>query len=162
MHFSRISALGKTSLTQLLKRFAVVVVPNYADPADALTSPFRSTLASTGLALAEGESKNSWKYFSTINRVCSGVKKVCPRSPPLSREARDADAARTDARPFAGAHPVTFVPAERGLCAQEPGAGDRAVGDARGHRPAMARGQDAGLKVARSSIERFGCVGAPE
>ncbi|KAL8287661.1 hypothetical protein RQP46_003519 [Phenoliferia psychrophenolica] len=59
--------------------FAVVVVPNYADPADALTSPFRSTLASAGFGaeeLAEGEAKNSWKYFSTINRVCSGVKKT--------------------------------------------------------------------------------------
>lgn len=25
---------------------------------------------------AEGEKKNSWKWFNTVNRVCSGVKKV--------------------------------------------------------------------------------------
>lgn len=55
-------------------RFAVIVVPNYADPADALTCPFKS---SNNLdLLAEGENKSSWRWFNTVNRVCSGVKKV--------------------------------------------------------------------------------------
>lgn len=53
--------------------FAVVVVPTYADPADALSCPFRSNY---GTSLAEGESKNSWRWFNTVNRVCSGVKKT--------------------------------------------------------------------------------------
>ena len=63
---------GGTDDASLL-RFAVVVVPTYADPADALSCPFRSNY---GTSLAEGESKNSWRWFNTVNRVCSGVKKV--------------------------------------------------------------------------------------
>lgn len=52
----------------------MIVVPNYADPADALTSPFKS---GTNIdLLAEGENKCSWRWFNTVNRVCSGVKKV--------------------------------------------------------------------------------------
>lgn len=66
------------------RRFAVVVVPNYVDPADAATCPFRSSNAA-GM-LAEGENKNSWRWFNTVNRVCSGVKKVrffrVPSKPP--------------------------------------------------------------------------------
>ncbi|ORY41829.1 hypothetical protein BCR35DRAFT_311315 [Leucosporidium creatinivorum] len=54
--------------------FSVVVVPNYADPADAETNPFRSTMVSDHLG--EGETKMSWRWFNTINRVCSGVKKT--------------------------------------------------------------------------------------
>ncbi|GAA5889510.1 hypothetical protein JCM6882_007054 [Rhodosporidiobolus microsporus] len=76
--------------------FAVVILPSYVDPRDSLTNPFRSTssylaidqdvesrfpdLASNGpdeehLA-GEGERKNSWRWFHTVNRVCSGVKKT--------------------------------------------------------------------------------------
>ncbi|KAK4055880.1 tRNA splicing endonuclease subunit sen2 [Microbotryomycetes sp. JL221] len=55
--------------------FSVVVVPNYADPQDQISSPFKSTFASDSL-LGEGERKNSWRWFHTINRVCSGVKKT--------------------------------------------------------------------------------------
>ncbi|KAK4705892.1 tRNA-splicing endonuclease subunit Sen2, partial [Phenoliferia sp. Uapishka_3] len=61
--------------------FAVVVVPNYADPNDALTSPFRSSFPGSDLILAEGESKNSWKYFSTINRTLVLLQVLIP---PLS------------------------------------------------------------------------------
>lgn len=68
MFFSCLSFLHHFS------RFAVVVIPNYVDPEDAKTNPFRSTFASD--QLAEGEIKNSWRWFNTINRVCSGVKKV--------------------------------------------------------------------------------------
>ncbi|KAI5474229.1 tRNA-intron endonuclease [Pseudohyphozyma bogoriensis] len=48
--------------------FAVVVVPSYVDPEDAKSSPFNT--------LAEMETRNSWKWFNTVNRVCSGVKKT--------------------------------------------------------------------------------------
>ncbi|POY73198.1 hypothetical protein BMF94_3531 [Rhodotorula taiwanensis] len=75
--------------------FAVVIVPTYVDPRDAQSNPFRST---STLAVhsdpemraaverapsgdsehlqGEGERKNSWRWFHTINRVCSGVKKT--------------------------------------------------------------------------------------
>ncbi|GAA6019484.1 hypothetical protein JCM8202_001826 [Rhodotorula sphaerocarpa] len=71
--------------------FAVVIVPTYVDPKDAASNPFRST---STLAVhsdpelraaeqeerehlqGEGERKNSWRWFHTINRVCSGVKKT--------------------------------------------------------------------------------------
>ncbi|GAA6006847.1 tRNA splicing endonuclease subunit SEN2 [Rhodotorula paludigena] len=70
--------------------FAVVVLPTYVDPRDAATNPFRSTstlaidLHATPEERAgevehlqgEGERKNSWRWFHTINRVCSGVKKT--------------------------------------------------------------------------------------
>ncbi len=52
----------------------MVVVPTYADPADAASSPFRSSRAVE--LQAEGQAKDSWRWFHTINRVCSGVKKV--------------------------------------------------------------------------------------
>ncbi|TNY24336.1 tRNA-intron endonuclease [Rhodotorula diobovata] len=81
--------------------FAVLVLPTYVDPADAASNPFRSHSA---LALhqagsggatgelehleGEGERKNSWRWFHTVNRVCSGVKKTLVLAhvviPPLS------------------------------------------------------------------------------
>lgn len=78
-----------------LYRFAVLIIPTYVDPRDAQSNPFRST---STLAIdsdpelhaeddgehlqGEGERKNSWRWFHTVNRVCSGVKKV--RHPFLS------------------------------------------------------------------------------
>ncbi|GAA6011846.1 hypothetical protein JCM10207_004264 [Rhodosporidiobolus poonsookiae] len=73
--------------------FAVVVVPSYADPSDTRSNPFRSTSSYLAVdrdadaraaerfdaeehLLGEGERKNSWRWFHTINRVCSGVKKT--------------------------------------------------------------------------------------
>ncbi|GAA5864810.1 hypothetical protein JCM8547_009239 [Rhodosporidiobolus lusitaniae] len=81
--------------------FAIVIIPTYSDPSDALSNPFRSTssylavdrdpdaraeLAEMGAAgeegegrehlLGEGERRNSWRWFHTVNRVCSGVKKT--------------------------------------------------------------------------------------
>ncbi|GAA5933263.1 tRNA splicing endonuclease subunit SEN2 [Sporobolomyces koalae] len=81
--------------------FAVVIIPTYVNPKDAATSPFTtiSNLAySTDPELrhmveqeqqareelgaehehlkGEGERRNSWKWFHTVNRVCSGVKKT--------------------------------------------------------------------------------------
>ncbi|GAA5822313.1 hypothetical protein JCM3770_001567 [Rhodotorula araucariae] len=67
--------------------FAVLVLPTYVDPADAASNPFRSHSA---LAVhqqggadgelehlqGEGERRNSWRWFHTVNRVCSGVKKT--------------------------------------------------------------------------------------
>ncbi|GAA6028792.1 hypothetical protein JCM8097_007398 [Rhodosporidiobolus ruineniae] len=90
--------------------FAVVILPSYDCPSDALSSPFRSHSAlaidrdlplsafASGDAdadaegyehlLGEGERKNSWRWFHTVNRVCSGVKKTLVllhvRIPPLS------------------------------------------------------------------------------
>lgn len=69
---------SRLTLSQFGRRFAVVVVPTYADPADALSSPFRSSRAVE--LQAEGQAKDSWRWFHTINRVCSGVKKVRPLS----------------------------------------------------------------------------------
>ncbi|GAA5920647.1 hypothetical protein JCM1841_006977 [Sporobolomyces salmonicolor] len=81
--------------------FAVVIVPTYVDPSDALSNPFRST---STLAvdrdrelgehlLGEGERKNSWRWFHTVNRVCSGVKKTLVLLhvviPPLSTTPQD-------------------------------------------------------------------------
>ena len=76
-----------------LYRFAVLIIPTYVDPRDAHSNPFRST---STLAIdsdpelrggddgehlqGEGERKNSWRWFHTVNRVCSGVKKVRHRS----------------------------------------------------------------------------------
>jgi tRNA-splicing endonuclease subunit Sen2 len=73
----------------MLYRFAVLIIPTYVDPRDAQSNPFRST---STLAIdsdpelrgdddgehlqGEGERKNSWRWFHTVNRVCSGVKKV--------------------------------------------------------------------------------------
>lgn len=76
-------------------RFAVLILPTYVDPQDAESNPFRSTStlavhADPDLRAAtageeeggedhlqgEGERKNSWRWFHTVNRVCSGVKKV--------------------------------------------------------------------------------------
>ncbi|GAA6059751.1 hypothetical protein JCM10212_001959 [Sporobolomyces blumeae] len=73
--------------------FAVLIIPTYVDPADAISSPFRTTShlsvsADPELRSAleeqqenehlrgEGERRNSWKWFHTVNRVCSGVKKT--------------------------------------------------------------------------------------
>ncbi|GAA5960741.1 hypothetical protein JCM8115_001815 [Rhodotorula mucilaginosa] len=69
--------------------FAVLIIPTYVDPRDAQSNPFRST---STLAIdsdpelrgdddgehlqGEGERKNSWRWFHTVNRVCSGVKKT--------------------------------------------------------------------------------------
>ncbi|GAA5987499.1 hypothetical protein JCM10908_001979 [Rhodotorula pacifica] len=72
--------------------FAVLILPTYVDPRDAQSNPFRST---STLAVhsdpelraaaaveddehlqGEGERKNSWRWFHTVNRVCSGVKKT--------------------------------------------------------------------------------------
>ena len=75
-------------------RFAVLIIPTYVNPRDAISSPFATN---TTLAVhqdpalreayqeeqsreehlrGEGERRNSWKWFHTVNRVCSGVKKV--------------------------------------------------------------------------------------
>ncbi|GAA6020544.1 hypothetical protein JCM11491_000790 [Sporobolomyces phaffii] len=77
--------------------FAVVIIPTYVNPKDSISSPFASN--STTLAVnrdpafrdalreehergegeylrGEGERRNSWKWFHTVNRVCSGVKKT--------------------------------------------------------------------------------------
>ncbi|KAM0786425.1 hypothetical protein ACM66B_001889 [Microbotryomycetes sp. NB124-2] len=54
--------------------FSVVVVPNYVDPKDKVTNPFKSTFVSD--MLGEGERRDSWRWFHTINRVCAGVKKT--------------------------------------------------------------------------------------
>ncbi|GAA5827364.1 hypothetical protein JCM11251_003781 [Rhodosporidiobolus azoricus] len=70
--------------------FAVLVIPSYVDPADSLSNPFRSTShlvythpennveaqLETEHLQGEGERKNSWRWFHTVNRVCSGVKKT--------------------------------------------------------------------------------------
>ncbi|GAA5982468.1 hypothetical protein JCM11641_006125 [Rhodosporidiobolus odoratus] len=67
--------------------FAVVIMPSYVDPADSLTNPFRSTTSYLTVdrdpdareaehLQGEGERKNSWRWFHTVNRVCSGVKKT--------------------------------------------------------------------------------------
>ncbi|GAA5905706.1 hypothetical protein JCM8208_000870 [Rhodotorula glutinis] len=79
--------------------FAVLVLPTYVDPADAASNPFRSHSAlavdraggATGddeHRQGEGERKNSWRWFHTVNRVCSGVKKTLVLAhvviPPLS------------------------------------------------------------------------------
>ncbi|GAA5864983.1 hypothetical protein JCM3774_003929 [Rhodotorula dairenensis] len=74
--------------------FAVLIIPTYVDPDDAKSNPFRSTStlavhADPDLRAAsidgepdgehrqgEGERKNSWRWFHTVNRVCSGVKKT--------------------------------------------------------------------------------------
>lgn len=58
-------------LTLAVGRFAVLVLPSYADPQDKATNPF-----SQGKKGAEGEERDSWKWFNTVNRVCSGVKKA--------------------------------------------------------------------------------------
>lgn len=52
----------------------MVVVPTYADSKDEASCPFRSNYASD--RVAEGEAKNSWRWFNTVNRVVSGAKKV--------------------------------------------------------------------------------------
>lgn len=49
-------------------------MPSYVDPEDERTSPFRT--GSTDPDRAEGDAKSSWRWFHTVNRVCSGVKKV--------------------------------------------------------------------------------------
>lgn len=59
-------------------------MPTYADPADELSSPFREQ--QEGMQ-AEGERKGSWRWFNTVNRVCSGVKKVRLRSLPSTTDA---------------------------------------------------------------------------
>ncbi|GAA5839511.1 hypothetical protein JCM9279_005964 [Rhodotorula babjevae] len=79
--------------------FAVLVLPTYVDPADAASNPFRSHSAlavdraggatgETEHRQGEGERKNSWRWFHTVNRVCSGVKKTLVLAhvviPPLS------------------------------------------------------------------------------
>jgi tRNA-splicing endonuclease subunit Sen2 len=51
-------------------RFAMVLIPVYEDPDDAVSSPF---------ALSNVE-PFTWQWLSTINRVNSQVQKVCPRS----------------------------------------------------------------------------------
>ncbi|GAA5956999.1 hypothetical protein JCM3765_006666 [Sporobolomyces pararoseus] len=74
--------------------FAVVIIPTYVNPKDSLSSPFasNSTLAvnqdpelreayqeeqaEREHLRGEGERRNSWKWFHTVNRVCSGVKKT--------------------------------------------------------------------------------------
>ncbi|BGP17582.1 hypothetical protein JCM10213_001230 [Rhodosporidiobolus nylandii] len=69
--------------------FAVVIVPSYVDPSDAASNPFRSTSSYLAVdrdpdaraaeqehLLGEGERRNSWRWFHTVNRVCSGVKKT--------------------------------------------------------------------------------------
>ncbi|GAA5922714.1 hypothetical protein JCM3775_006109 [Rhodotorula graminis] len=86
--------------------FAVLVLTTYVDPADAASNPFRSHSAALAVDRAgasssgggatgddehrqgEGERKNSWRWFHTVNRVCSGVKKTLVLAhvviPPLS------------------------------------------------------------------------------
>jgi len=65
-------------------RFAVLIIPSYVNPQDSQDSPFASN---SHLAInadpelrehfrGEGERRSSWKWFHTVNRVCSGVKKV--------------------------------------------------------------------------------------
>ncbi|SCV74911.1 BQ2448_7940 [Microbotryum intermedium] len=54
--------------------FAVLIFPNYVNPHDALSNPFRSSLSHS--QLAEGEHRSSWRWLHTANRVCSGVKKT--------------------------------------------------------------------------------------
>ena len=49
-------------------RFAMVLIPVYEDPDDAVSSPF---------ALSNVE-PFTWQWLSTINRVNSQVQKVCP------------------------------------------------------------------------------------
>ena len=49
-------------------RFAMVLIPVYEDPDDAVSSPF--TLSNV--------EPFTWQWFSTINRVNSQVQKVCP------------------------------------------------------------------------------------
>ncbi|GAA5895476.1 tRNA splicing endonuclease subunit SEN2 [Sporobolomyces salmoneus] len=72
--------------------FAVLIIPSYVNPRDSASSPFatNSTLAiNQDPALreayeeereehlrGEGERRNSWRWFHTVNRVCSGVKKT--------------------------------------------------------------------------------------
>ena len=46
-----------------ISRFAVVIVPTYEDSSDA---PSQAVLSQ----------KRDWRWLSTVNRVCSGVKKV--------------------------------------------------------------------------------------
>ncbi|KAK4047407.1 tRNA splicing endonuclease subunit sen2 [Microbotryomycetes sp. JL201] len=52
---------------QVHLQFSVVVVPNYVDPSDKATNPFRSTFVSD--MLGEGERRDSWRWFHTINRI---------------------------------------------------------------------------------------------
>lgn len=88
--FVRAQTWSPASVTTLLLcRFAVVIVPTYVDPADSASNPFRSTSTfavdqdqearDEEHRRGEGERKNSWRWFHTINRVCSGVKKVRAR-----------------------------------------------------------------------------------
>ena len=66
--YSRVDVLHFASdgLTKYT-RFAMVLIPVYEDPGDAVSSPF---------ALSNVE-PFAWQWLSTINRVNSQVQKVC-------------------------------------------------------------------------------------
>lgn len=67
------SSLSDLTL-RLRRRFAIAVLPTYADPLDREDSPHR-----VHLPYVDGM---DWTYFSTINRVNSQVKKVSPSELP--------------------------------------------------------------------------------
>lgn len=130
-------------------RFAILVVPSYADPADEFTSPFRSTRLKNqngegSDSLAEGEGRTSWRYFNTVNRVCSGVKKVRPHpQPSLLTLTWFVIDTRLAARP----HPRSVVNAVSELHRREPRTGDRESADSRSDSAALDRRSDARLKA---------------
>lgn len=59
----RLNTDSETILSFLHSRFAIVIIPTYEDPADA---PSQAVL----------DQRRDWKWLNTVNRVCSGVKKV--------------------------------------------------------------------------------------
>ena len=141
------------------------------DPQDAQSNPFRST---STLAIdsdpelrgdddgehlqGEGERKNSWRWFHTVNRVCSGVKKVRHRSqlapsitlaPSLcifKNPDPETDFWPADSRPPLRRHPAAvFPPARARLGRPSSGSSPREIRDARSRRAAIPRRSDARL-----------------
>ena len=70
---ARADLLSPFSFSFLLRRFAVLVIPEYEDPDDKLSSPFPP---------GPNDGEKDWVWFSTMNRVNTQVLKV--RSLPLS------------------------------------------------------------------------------
>ena len=68
LYYSRVDIHFASEGLTTYTRFAMVLIPVYEDPDDAVASPF---------ALSNVE-PFTWQWFSTINRVNSQVQKVCP------------------------------------------------------------------------------------
>lgn len=127
-------------------------MPNYVDPADAATCPFRSSNAA-GM-LAEGENKNSWRWFNTVNRVCSGVKKVRCLFLVFSHLSLTRGCATVDSRSPAGPHPAHVVPPQSKFYCREPGAGDGDAADAGSDGSSLDGREDARLNRRSSEDEQ--------